>query len=383
LEAAARASLVLSRAAWVRGDREDVDFWLAEMDAFLTDVPDSIVQTEALVVRSGFHMTASEYEPAIEMARGALVRLEGVERADLRARALDVIGVSRVSSGDENGLVDQRRAIEIAREGRALWELHHATNNLGYSLGSLGRLREFEELLEGWQRVFDEVGATYYHRPWFLASRANADYFAGRWDDALARIDEFLVGFVHGKTHYVESDLRPLRALIVFARDRAPEAFADLERAVEVASRSGDPQVVAACLCVRGSLHLADGRAKAAAADFDALLVIGDPLAGVLMGTYQLDVFAWLAADLGRAEDAEVVLRGSQSRRWSSAARAILAGDAEGAADLLAEIGHRPAEAQARLRAGGENVRRALDFYRSVGGTRYVREGEELLAASV
>ena len=33
-------------------------------------------------------------------------------------------------------------------------------------------------------------------------------------------------------------------------------------------------------------------------------------------------------------------------------------------------------------RAATDQVRRALDFYRSVGATRYIREGEALLAAT-
>jgi len=382
-ETGARAALLLARAAWARGEREEIGARLAEMDAFLAGLPDSIVHTEALVVRSGFHMTASELEPAIRTAREALGRLEGVERADLRARALDVIGVSRVAAGDEGGLADQRRAIEIAREGRAIWELHHATNNLGYSLGTLGRLGDVEQVLEEWQRAFDEIGGTQYNDAWFLAARANADYFAGRWDDALTRIADFLAGLAYGATHYLETDLRPLHALITFARDREAEAFADAERAMEIASRAGDAQGVAPVLCVRAGLRLATGHRDAAAADFDTLLAIGKPLVSVLAGNGRLDGFAWLAVDLRRARDGEIALRDGQPGRWSSAARAILAGDAARAAELLAEIGDRPGEAYARLRAGGENVWRALEFYRSVGATRYIREAEALRTAAV
>ena len=53
------------------------------------------------------------------------------------------------------------------------------------------------------------------------------------------------------------------------------------------------------------------------------------------------------------------------------------------AADVYAGIGSLPDEADARLRSGREDqVRRALDFYRSVGATRYIREGKALLAES-
>ena len=60
-----------------------------------------------------------------------------------------------------------------------------------------------------------------------------------------------------------------------------------------------------------------------------------------------------------------------------------MAGDCIGAAELYAEIGSVPYEADARLRSGrADQVRRALDFYRWVGATRYIREGEALLAAT-
>jgi hypothetical protein len=96
----------------------------------------------------------------------------------------------------------------------------------------------------------------------------------------------------------------------------------------------------------------------------------------------ELPSFTWLALDLNRAADADRVVRGCRSRRWSAVGNAILAGDAAPAADLLSEIGHRPAEAYARLRAGGDQLNQALPFYRSVGATRYVREAESQLAAS-
>jgi hypothetical protein len=80
--------------------------------------------------------------------------------------------------------------------------------------------------------------------------------------------------------------------------------------------------------------------------------------------------------------------------RWSDAVRAIVAGDFARAADQLKQIGSKTDEAEARLRAAEQLVaegRRAeaddqlglaLAFYRSVGATRFIREGEALLAAS-
>ena len=381
-ETAARAALLASRAAWFRGDRETVDSWLGEVDALLTGLPDSIVRTEALVVRSGFLMVADERQQAIRMAREALSRIEGLDRPDLRARAFDVIGSSRAGSGDEGGLEDERQAIEIARDGRALWELHHALNNLAVANVRLGRLRESEKLLQEWATTFEEFGGTHYNRTWLLDAQACDDYFAGRWDRAIEAIDGFLAGLPEGALRYLEPDVRNIRAQIQFARDHSAHARTDVERSVMVSHRSGDPQTIVPSLCTRAELLVAEGQISAASEDFDELMAIGGPLVNGL-GTFgQLPGFAWLSLHLGRASDAQAAIDSSSPTRWTDAALAILAGDAAGAADLLAEIGHRPAEAYARLRAGGGNVRRALAFFRSVGAIRYIREAEALLAAS-
>jgi hypothetical protein len=72
----------------------------------------------------------------------------------------------------------------------------------------------------------------------------------------------------------------------------------------------------------------------------------------------------------------------------------MAAGDFVRAADILQEIGDASTEAFCRLRAAealvakgrraeaDEQLRPALAFYRGVGATRYVREGEAVLAAS-
>jgi hypothetical protein len=135
-------------------------------------------------------------------------------------------------------------------------------------------------------------------------------------------------------------------------------------------------------LAARASARLADGRREEASADFEELLAIGQRIVPGLNENAALPLFGWLAVDLGRSKEAETVIRGSPFPRWAAVARAILDGDVATAASLLVEIGHRPTESYACLRAGGDYLPRALEFYRSVGATRYIREAESQLAAS-
>ena len=380
-ETAARAALLLSDMVYWRGDRRGALDRLAEVDELLADHPDSIVQVEALVHRASRQMRAGDHEDAIQSARAALKRLQGLDRPDLRALAFNVIGVSRVARGDEAGMIEFQRAIEIAREGHAIAELLTALNNRDTCRIRIGLLRELDQGIEERQRTMQEMGSTAHTRDFLLDARASADYFAGRWNDALVVVEGFQAGLAEGGAHYLES-VRATRALIRLARDQAREARADAERAVTVAALSRDPQVMAPSLCARASVRLAKGSAAETLADFEELLALGDSLADGLNTDAALPSFTWLALDLGRAADAEQVVSSCHSRRWAEVGKAILAGDAAAAADLLSEIGHRPAEGYARLRAGGDQVHQALAFYRSVGATRYIRKAESQLAAS-
>lgn len=88
------------------------------------------------------------------------------------------------------------------------------------------------------------------------------------------------------------------------------------------------------------------------------------------------------------------VARRGEASRWLDAASAFLQGNYERAAELYSAIGSDVDEARARLRAAkalaaegrraeaGEQLDRALAFYRSVGATRFIREAETLLPAT-
>lgn len=102
-----------------------------------------------------------------------------------------------------------------------------------------------------------------------------------------------------------------------------------------------------------------------------------------------------LAAEiLGRRDEARRWLGNSQNSPWFDVARALIDQEFVRAAESLDSMGAARSAALARLRAAQEFVkagrraeaddqlRRALGFFRAVGATRFVREGEALLAAS-
>lgn len=105
---------------------------------------------------------------------------------------------------------------------------------------------------------------------------------------------------------------------------------------------------------------------------------------------------AELALALGRENELRSALAEAQAARRRSAelATAIVDGDYADAAELAVATGHRALEARIRLLAAQRlaaegrhaeaeaEARSALDFYRSVGGSRYIREAEALLRES-
>jgi tetratricopeptide (TPR) repeat protein len=380
-ETAARAAVVAVQAAWNRGDGEARDRWLGEVDSLLADYPRSPARVEALVSHSASSMLAGDNEQALRLAREALPLIDNQERPDLRARTLDIIGTSRVQAGDEGGVEDQLRAHEVAREGGAMWHIHHTLNNYGVSLMTLARIHEMQDLNVRWRRTIEEFGASRNNREWFAAGAANSDYFAGRWDSAIATIDAFLSGLAEGESHYLEADVGAIRAWIALDRDQLTDAVTNAERAMEVARRSGDLQTVAPSLCTRAYVRFEEGRVDDAVADFKELAGLDMAADGICVSGLS-PAFAWLALDLGCVTEAEKALERSTAQRWAQVARLILDGEAMTAAEALDEIGHLPAAAYARLRAGGEHVARALEFYGSVGAVRRIREAKTLLAES-
>ena len=104
---------------------------------------------------------------------------------------------------------------------------------------------------------------------------------------------------------------------------------------------------------------------------------------------------AFAAERVDRLQAVRAVVERLQPRYvWTDAAVAMLDGDFEKASDILRRMGARPYEALAHLRAAQRlladgrrtdadtELQKALTFWRSVGATRYIREGEALLAAS-
>jgi hypothetical protein len=93
-------------------------------------------------------------------------------------------------------------------------------------------------------------------------------------------------------------------------------------------------------------------------------------------------IFALLAETLGFADRIDEFVGRGGSEPWVEIARLMVAGETAEAARRLDETGDRTLAAQARLRSQEDGeLGKAVDFFTSVGATRYLTRAEAQLAA--
>ena len=380
-ELAVRAGLQLARIEWNRLDVTAFDRWIALIDRLTADEPDSALRLEVLVARSGFAMVAGDFARAVELVNDVLSRLSAADRPAIHARALDVRGTCRCALGDAGGLEDSRQAIEIARDARAIWELHYALNNIITGAVQVGRIDDARGFSREWAATFDEIGGTHFSRQWYYAAATSCAFYTGDWDAAFENSTAFLAGISVGESHYLQAEMMMVRATIMLARGHDAEAMADADVVRTLSRQLTDAQALVGVLALHGQAMLATGRADLARADWAAMMAHRDTLPGTLsQGT--LPEFAWLAVDLGEQQAALELVEQCASRIWVAAARPILIGDPQAAIEPLAGLGHLTGVAYTQLRAGGDHVRDALRFYESVGATRLAQQALDALEPS-
>jgi hypothetical protein len=135
---------------------------------------------------------------------------------------------------------------------------------------------------------------------------------------------------------------------------------------------------------VRALVTLADGLTDDAAALAPEIAALGPVLLPALNNAFPtLADAAWVFRDLGREREfADAVLDPTPiDSPWLDAARAILAGDAVAAAELIERMGDRAAAAYARFRSGDPSARaKAALFYEQVGAVAFLDAGERRAA---
>ncbi|MBA2461619.1 MAG: AAA family ATPase, partial [Actinobacteria bacterium] len=381
-ESAAEASLLLAEAWWYRGERDRSREHLAQAQELLGERGASPAAIRVLAAVGLYRMLADETDEAIATARQALTLADELGSDESRPLALNVLGTARANSGDLGGIADLERSIEIAVAANDP-EAARAYINLGSQLYWQGELSRGADMWRKGKEVADRLGNASVGR--FISGVAIwFDHDVGNWDDALHAADVFVAECETGSPHYLEGDVQGLRARILFARDEVDEALAAAARAVELGRKAKDPQVLRPALETQLRINLRLGRMAEARTVSREL---------VSLGGFVFEL-ALTADSLGIRDEVHAVIAELPETRWTRAARAIVEGQLEEAADLIEAMGGHSYQADVRLQAAkalvaqgrrGEadaQLAKALAFFRSVRATRYIREAESLLAAT-
>jgi tetratricopeptide (TPR) repeat protein len=391
VEAAAEAQARLAGSLIIRGERQPALECLERARELVEPRGPSPEKAYVLQELARLLMMADDFPRSVALAREALGLAETLGLQPVRARNLNTIGVSRVASGDREGIHDLERAVEVAAAAHS-YEEATAIGNLAWMHVLLGDLKRAGELQAQSRAVARRIGLKAWI-DWAKAERGFHSYWNGLWDEALAVIDDYLADLA-GETGYMESGARYVRAAIFLARGAVEAATAEVGRAVEVARPAGDPQSINSAIAQQARVALAAGNRRLAEQIATELVEIWHRTG--IRQPQELSVVPWVFRALGRDEELLYALEHEAvgDYPWHEAAAKVAAGRLVEAAEVYAQIGTVPDETYTRLKAAetlvaageqtaaDEQLRLALPVAAVLGATAWTAEGESLLAVS-
>ena len=379
-ERAAEADASLAEAWWHRGDRDRCFAHLERAEEIVRDQAPSPAKARVLSQISRYRAIAGDTDRAISAGQEALAIAEQLGLDELRAHALNNISVAKSNSGNlDEAISDLEQSIEIAVAINSP-EASRGYNNLAVFHWAAGNGEEALRLRREAIRLGERLGNL--HNVRFARSSLMFHlYFSGRWDEAVELAAELLAE-AEREPHVGESYAHQTRALIRHARGDTRGALDDARRSLEIARPARDAQILFPALTtwirLAADNELWPEVEQAAAEVRDELPVHSSVYVPLSINAM------WVARRSGLVEVLRSLREGQRAAPvWVDVGMAILDERYADAATALSEIGDVADEAYARLLTGEPHeVERALEFYRSVGATRYIREAEALLAAS-
>jgi class 3 adenylate cyclase/tetratricopeptide (TPR) repeat protein len=337
---AVEAQVILGELLWGRGRSDDAFAQVAQAVATLEGRPPSYAKAYAFSTLAQFRIRADESGAALAAAREATAIADRLGLDEIRADALMTIGLARTTTGDLGGLEDLERSIAIAEEANSPLAIRGYLN-LGSMRANLGDLRQAAALHAQGERLVERFGdATW--SIWLEVERLYEHYWRGDWDAALELADHLQGQAERGQSRRLEIDASLVRGWIALAGGDEAPALAAADRALTLAREAGDPQNLYPALALRARTLAAAGRNDDAAASADEL--VGLMREQPSLPSFWILDLAIALVETGRGSELPDAAAGAPSTRWLEAASAYVAGDAQRAADLCAEIGAAPEE---------------------------------------
>jgi len=381
LAGAAEASALLARVLGNRGDAQGARAAGERAVELARRVPPSPATARAIVQHASIAIVGErDSATALRLAREALALAEQIDDAAVASRALNAIGLARVHEGDEEGIRDLERSVEVSLGANAAGTAGSALNNLASALSTVGRLSEGLARLHEARAVYERHGSA--------ASLIWNDAGQVEYLDVLGDLEGVLAGATailsepDAEDRYTTPSLLAARARAFLARGEIGPAVADAERAVALLRAKGhDAQMsggvlAAATRCARAAGHEADADALLTECLEWSRLASEDAV-------YELPLHL---VELERGDEYLALIENRRGFLWQQAGRAAVAGDLEAAAELYGRIGAAFVEAWAGLLAAehGEASRldAALAYFDGQRAMPYVERCRALMQAS-
>jgi class 3 adenylate cyclase/tetratricopeptide (TPR) repeat protein len=389
LEGAAEATVLLGELLWIRGEAEAFNR-LEEAAALVEETPASPAKAYVLSSLARFLMVGDHNEAAVRVGLEALEMADGLGIAELRAHALDTIGLARTRIGDARGIDDLEQSIAIAVAINSL-ESVRGYINLGNALVAAGDLERAFALYALGREAANRFGDAD-RVLWFEGERLYERYWRGLWDDAVNLADSLISQVEAGSPNAIEQDARLVRSRVRLGRGDSSGALDDSARALELGRRAGYPEAIIPALALQTRVLQSLERPNDAAVHADELLSVWPESCPT---SYWVADLAFALPALERSPRLlEAAERVKAESRWIEAVVAATRGDFLGAAECFVAIGSLPDEALARLRAaealvalgaheeGKVQLARAVELFQRFDARAHVRAAETLLLPS-
>jgi class 3 adenylate cyclase/tetratricopeptide (TPR) repeat protein len=378
VESAAEARVLLALGGYLIGREDDLEEQLERATALVADAPPTRAKASVWSSRARHAYLAGRYGDALELGREALEMAESAGADEIRAEALLYLGGGKLELGQPSGIDDMRESVAVAKSINSALLTTRSCNNLAIALRIDGHVRESHEVAEEGLAVAEHFGmqATMQFARGAIPFQL---YEQGRWDEALRAAEAFLAEVAAGSGN--ENSAREVRGLIRLGRDDVAGALADTELALEAARSMMANLPKYPAYGIRAYVLAATGALDGAHETTLALAAFRRGASDRLAFGGDAHV-AWTWEQTGLLDEMIAVMGTARRTPWLEAAEAVAAGSWVRAADIYERCGSELSVAFARLQTGRDSdVRAALDFYRSAGATRYVREAEAQLAA--
>ncbi len=390
--AAAVAVMAAGEIIWQKGDHDGAFTYFARAEAAVEDLPDSREKLAVSGQLARFYTLAGRNLEGLERAETAIEMARDLGEDDSLIDLLNTRGVARTALPGMDWQTDLESSLTLALE-RGSWRASRSYLNLGSTLlGYAADIARSDSVTREGLAYTEKIG---FRSPmvWFRSNLAESTFHLGNWAEALALIDADLAG---PEPHYMWAQSWMVRSLIRLANGDAEGALADAESAADLGRSIVDPQSYIPSLAALATVSARTGKTETATAAIDELenLLQRTGQSGGTGGPWVVNL-ALTLLELGREGELLVsTARIKTTTPWLEAARTIAAGEPAQAADLLGSKGSVTYESDVRLCAArrlsaegrhAEAERQltpALEFYRRVGATAAVREGEALLAAA-